>query len=370
MMDCRSKAIIQLKSLDHNLSEVRRLAPGRKICVMVKGNAYGHGMVPLAQHLSGQADYFGVAFLEEAILLRQHNITAPIIVFSPIIQEQIAAYVTWQVEATVASISALEMLEAALANSGHTLTIHLKIDTGMRRIGIRHTNAWKLFALLDQAPHCHLGSVYSHLAMADEPDPQFTEIQYERFQEALSWFEHHQRPRPMCHIANSAAILRFPALHLDMVRPGIMLYGYHPGPVTAPLASLQPLLSWVARITYFKVIEKDTSVGYGLTWTADKDCRAVTIPVGYADGFPRQLSNAGEVLIQGKRYPVIGRVCMDQTIIAIGDGEAYLGDEVVIIGRQGSDAITADEFAEKCGTISYEVLTRISQRVERVFEYE
>lgn len=367
MSNGRSQLIIRLDHLDHNLSEVRRLCPCQKIIVMVKGNAYGHGLVGVARHLQFKVDYFGVAFIEEAIKLRRHNIQAPIIVFNPYLKQQVAEYLRWDVDCTVASVLAVEELEHCLAGSRKPMRIHLKIDTGMRRIGIRHSNAHQLFEAAQRAHHCQVASVFSHLATADDADLSYTKLQLERFREALSWFAEHDQEQPPAHLANSAAIMRMPETHLDMVRPGLMVYGYHPSAHSRKLAELRPALIWKSRVTYFKVIEKGNGVGYGLSYVAPEDIRAVTIPIGYADGFRRGLSNKGEVLIRGRRYPVIGRVCMDQTVISVGQGEAYRGDEVVIIGSQGQESIDADEIAAKLDTVSYEILTGIMQRVPRVY---
>ena len=236
------------------------------------------------------------------------------------------------------------------------------------RIGIRHTNAHKLFAAaLEAEKYLNVVSLFSHFADADNKDLSFAQVQLERFLEAARFFDNEHRPSPLLQIANSAAILRMEESRLDMVRPGIMLYGYHPSSSSEAEADLLPALSLRAKIMYFKVVLPGNSVSYGRTWTARKNCRVVTVPLGYGDGYARSLSNQGEVLIRGKKYPVIGTICMDQTMIGIGDGEAYIGDEAVLIGRQGKEIITADELAHQLDTITYEVLTNISARVPRVF---
>jgi len=209
-------------------------------------------------------------------------------------------------------------------------------------------------------------SVFSHFATSDEENLDFANLQLERFKKVIKFYDE-QKQKPLFHMANSAAIIRLPESHFDMVRPGIMMYGYHPSEFTRSCAKLCPALTWKAKATYFKVILKDHPVSYGGTWVAPENVRAVTIPIGYADGFRRMLSNKGDVLIRGKKYSVIGNVCMDQTVIKIGEGEAYKGDDVVIIGKQGDQEITAEDMAAKLDTISYEVLTGIMKRVERVY---
>lgn len=364
----RSAAIVDLACISHNLAVVRAQAPGCKIIAMVKANAYGHGLVRTAEHLVlNGVDYLATAFVEEALILRQAGITTPIVTSGPFSKFQIGLFIENRIDVTVASLDTLHLIDEAAAFYGKKADIHLKVDTGMMRIGIRHANAHKLFDAARQAKNCHVVSIFSHFASADSEDLSFQRLQLERFLEATSYYDRHGMQKPLLQIANSAAICRIPDSHLDMVRPGIMLYGYHPSPHSAAGVALRPALSFRAKVMYFKVILAGSSVGYGRTWTAPEDCRAVTIPVGYGDGYPRRLSNKGEVLIRGKRYRTVGNICMDQTVVCLGDGEAYNGDEVVLIGSQGRETITADDLAKVLGTISYEVLTSISARVPRIY---
>jgi alanine racemase len=365
----RSAAVVDLARISHNLLVVREKAPGRKIIAMVKANAYGHGLVRVAEHLAAEGvDYLGTAFVEEALELRKAGITAPIITSGPFSKFQIGLFIENNIDLTIASVDALRYIREAAEFYGKRVNIHLKIDTGMMRIGIRHTNAHKLFAAaLEAEKHLNPVSLFSHFADADSPDLGFARLQLERFLEAARYFDTEQRPTPLLQIANSAAIMRLKESRLDMVRPGIMLYGCHPSPCSASEARLLPALSLRAKIMYFKVVPAGSSVGYGRTWTAPQNCRVVTVPVGYGDGYARALSNKAEVLLRGRRYPVAGRICMDQTMIRLGDGEAYIGEEVQLIGRQGAEEITADELADLLGTFNYEVLTNISARVPRIY---
>ncbi|WP_339135463.1 MAG: alanine racemase [Candidatus Electrothrix sp. GW3-4] len=368
----RSAAVVDLACISHNLQVVREKAPGRKIIAMVKANAYGHGLVRVAEHLASEGvDYLGTAFVEEALELRRAGITIPIITSGPFSRFQIGLFIENNIDLTIASVDALQYIREAAEFYKKRVNIHLKVDTGMMRIGIRYTNARKLFAAaLEGEKYLNLVSIFSHFANSDNQDLGFAQLQLERFLEATRFFAHEHRPSPLLQIANSAAILRMEESQLDMIRPGIMLYGYHPSPATESQASLQPALSLRAKIMYFKVVLAGNSVGYGRTWTAPQNCRVVTIPVGYGDGYPRALSNKGQVLLRGQRYPVRGSVCMDQTMIGIGAGEAYIGEEVQLIGRQGGEVITADDLAAQLGTISYEVLTNISARVPRIYVNE
>ena len=364
----RSAAIIDLECISHNLGVVREKAPGKKIIAMVKANAYGHGMIRTAEHLALKGvDYLGTAFVEEALALRQAGITTPIITSGPFSKFQIGLFIENKIDFTVAAIDTLHLINEAAAFYGKKVNVHLKIDTGMMRIGIRHSNAHKLFEASLKTKNCNVVSIYSHFASADHEDLSFARLQLERFLDVTSFYDNNDIDKPLLQIANSAAICRMKEAHLDMVRPGIMLYGYHPSSQSESEANLKPALSFRAKVMYFKVILEGLSVGYGRTWTAPKNCRAVTIPVGYGDGYHRGLSNKSEVLIRGKRYKTVGSICMDQTVVCIDDGEAYNGEEVVLLGSQGKEKITADDLAELLGTINYEVLTSISSRVPRIY---
>jgi alanine racemase len=365
----RAAAVVDLACIQDNLAVVREKAPGRKIIAMIKANAYGHGLRQVGAHLAAAGvDYLGAAYIEEALELRRAGITIPIITSGPFSKFQIGLFIENQIDFTVASVDALQLISESAAFYKKRVNVHLKVDTGMMRIDIRHSNAQQLFeAALRAEKQVKVISLLSHFAGADSEDLSFARLQLERFLEAAHFYDQRSLPKPLLHIANSAAILRMPESLLDMVRPGIMLYGYHPSPHSEAEAQLRPALSFRAKVMYFKVIFKGSSVSYGGTWTAPENCRAVTLPIGYGDGYPRGLSNKGQVLLHGRRYPVIGTVCMDQTIVNIGNGEAHNGDEAVLIGRQGDEVITADDIAAQLGTISYEVLTGISQRVPRIY---
>lgn len=365
----RTAAIIDLSCISHNLTVVRQKAPGKKIVAMVKANAYGHGLVRVAEHLLAEGvDYLGVAFVEEAIQLRRAGITAPIIVTGAFLKSHITEYLMNDIDITVSSITALEEVEEVAKEYKKKARIHLQVDTGMMRVGVRDTSAPQFLEAASKAKYCEVVSVYSHFATADGEDLSFARQQLDRFLEAIQFYEKHDIKAPLFHIANSAATLRFPESHLDMIRPGIMLYGYHPSVYTQAEAKLLPALSLRAKVTYFKVILEGNSVGYGRTWVSNEDTRSITLLIGYGDGYHRGFSNKSEVLIHGHRYPVIGNISMDHTVVSLGkDGEAYRGDEAILIGSQGEEIITADELAQKLGTINYEILTSIDGRVPRVY---
>ena len=261
----------------------------------------------------------------------------------------------------------LGQIEETVAAMGIRAHVQLKIDTGMGRIGIRHENASQLFDAFQNTKHCDLRGVFSHFASSHDADPAFTRLQLERFLEALEYFPRHGIPMPVRHIANSAAILQHSGSILDMVRPGIMLYGVYPGPEVERSVDLRPVLRMKSRVVYFKVVLAGASIGYDHTWTARENTRVVTLPVGYGDGYARRLSNRAEVLIQGHRYPIVGRISMDQCMVDIGQGTAYTGDEAVLIGAQGEERITVEELAAHCDTIPYEILTMLSVRIPRTY---
>lgn len=362
-------AIIDRSCLSFNLGVVKQKAPGKKIIAMVKANAYGHGLVKVAEHFIAEGvDYLGVAFVEEGVVLRKAGIKAPILVTGAFLKIQIKDYLLNDIDITVSSITGLEEVEEVAKLLNIRAKIHLQVDTGMMRVGVRDTSAPLLMETAARSKYCDVISVYSHFATADGKDLDFANDQLERLLEATLFYEKHDIKPPFFHIANSAGVLRMPESHLDAVRPGIMLYGYHPSIYSESEADLLPALSLRAKVTYFKVILEGSTVGYGRTWISKEDTRSVTLLIGYGDGYCRGLSNKSEVLIHGHRYPVIGNISMDHTVVSLGkDGEAYRGDEAILIGTQGNEKITANELAEKLGTISYEILTSIGRRVPRVY---
>jgi alanine racemase len=359
---------VDLGALAQNLTLLRDHAGRRPVMAVVKANAYGHGLVEVARHLEGcGVEAFGVALLEEGLTLREAGITRPILVFGGIPVAQMPLLLRHHLELTAPSIAKLEQMDAAAAATGVRARVHLEIDTGMGRIGVQYFNADTLFEASLRCRHIEVAGVYSHFANADAADLGHARLQLERFLEALAFYERRSLPCPPRHMANSAALLQFPESHLDMVRPGIVLYGVAPGPECPLQLPLQPVLSWHSRVVYFKILPAHHPVGYGSSWCSDRPERLVTVPCGYGDGYPRALSNRADVLIRGRRCPVVGKVCMDQFMACLGVGSAYNGDEVVLIGRQQDECIRVEEVAERAGTIPYEILTGIGARVPRVY---
>jgi alanine racemase len=359
---------VDLDALTHNLRALRAFA-GVPVMGIVKANAYGHGLVPVALHLQAQGvEQLGVAFLEEGVALRRAGIRLPILVMGGIFGPQASQLIAEDLEITVSSIDKLRQVEAAAQALGRQATIHLKIDTGMERIGVHSYRAGPFIEAAVASRWCTVKGVYSHLACADDPASPMTRQQLERFLDACAHFERLGVPMPIRHLANSGGLLHFPETHLDLVRPGIALYGVLPDPASRPTVDLRPALSLVSQVVYFKVVPVGQTVSYGGTWAPAADTRVVTVPIGYGDGFPRALSSRGEVLIRGRRHPIVGRICMDQFMVDIGpQGTAYNEDAVVMIGAQDGQAIRCEDVAQAAGTIPYEILVGLNSRIPREY---
>ncbi|MGJ4802059.1 alanine racemase [Luteimonas sp. SDU82] len=341
---------------------------GVPVMPIVKANAYGHGLVEVSRRLqSAGAQQLGVAFLEEGIALREAGIGVPILVLGGIFGPQVSGFIVHDLELTVSSLSKLAQVEEAARALRRRARVHLKIDTGMERIGVHAASAGPLIEAAARSPWCEVVGVYSHLACADDPDAPMTALQLERFLEACAHFERIGAPMPRRHLANSGGVLHFPDTWLDMVRPGILLYGVLPGPASRRTVAVAPALSLVSQVVYFKVVRAGSTVGYGASWTAQGDTRMVTVPLGYGDGWPRALSSRGQVLVRGRRHPVVGRVCMDQFMVDIGAHSAWNEDEVVLVGTQGGETITVEEVACSAGTIPYEILVQLNERIPREY---
>lgn len=369
-MDYQTYVRVHLQNIRHNLENVRqRVGEQRKILVAVKANAYGHGAVAvgkLAEKIG--MDWLGVATVPEGQELRRAGITLPILKFSPVFPEETAAAIDAQLALVVIEEQAIRALNQAALNCGKKISVHLKIDTGMGRIGCCPEQASALALLIDrEMTALSLEGLCTHLPVSDDPDPTFTKTQITAFAEICQQVQNTLGHRiDLVHAANSGAILAHPEGWFDMVRPGIMTYGFRPDVKTPDTVPLRPGLSFLTRVSHVKRVAAGTSIGYGRTWVAPNDTCIGTIPAGYADGFNRLFSNRGRALIDGTAYPVVGRVCMDQSMLDLGpDTNVKVGDAVVLIGKSGTAEISAYEWAEKLGTITYEVTSQINHRVQR-----
>ncbi len=356
-------ATVSLDALRHNVARVRsHLQPETQLLAAVKANAYGHGAVRVARHFAAcGVTHFGVATAGEALELRAGGVTRPILIFSPVYQN-IPELVDYGVSLTVADTHSLDAAKV----SGVRAKVHLKVDTGMGRLGLGWREAVELAKHVDAAENLVLEGVWTHFAASDDDDRTFTLAQLEAFTLFLEGLREHGIDPGLVHAANSAGIFAYPEAHFDLVRPGIALYGYHSSEVVAALEKdLQPALTLTAPVTFVKRVKAGTPVSYSGLWRAPRDTTVATVRVGYADGYPRLLTNKGEVGFKGELKPVAGRVCMDQTMVDVGDAEVEVGDRVTLFGPGGLDAET---LAGRVGTISYDLLVSLSSRVERVYE--
>ncbi len=359
---------VDLKILAENFKKIKEYAAPAKVMSVLKANAYGHGLVRVAQLMQElNADYLGVAVLEEGILLREQGITKPILVLGGIWGNQIPFFLKHDLTITASSIEKLKQIDELAAQMKKTAKVHLKIDTGIERIGVHYYNAEKFLEASLRYKNVIIEGIYSHFANSEKKNLSYTKLQLERFQEVLRFYEKRSLETPVRHFSNSGAILQMPEANFDMVRPGIILYGVYPSDEVKRTIEVKPALTWKSLVVYFKVVKAGHPVGYGSAWKSDRDTRAVTIPVGYGDGYLRSMSHKAEVLLNGKRYPVIGTISMDQIVVNIKSESAYNGDEVILIGSNDSSKITVEELAQWAGTIPYEILTNINTRVPRVY---
>lgn len=361
-------AEVCLNSLRSNLRAIQAFVGNAKVMAVIKANGYGHGFQQVAKTLEAAGVHsFGVAYIEEAIELRKLGITHPILVFGGLLKEQLDLYIENDVQVTASSVTKMEQIEEAAARLGRRAKVQLKIDTGLERIGVHYYTAPTLFDAALKSQHCDVVGVYSHFADVRREDLSTTRLQLERFLESLRYYEERATAPFLRHIAASGGLMALPESQLDMVRPGLSLYGVYPSAGLDSLLKLEPVLSLKSQVVYFKVVRKGAGVSYGHTWVAPKDTRVVTIPLGYGDGYLRRLSGNSEVLIRGQRYPIVGAICMDQLMVNVGQGVAYNGDEVVLFGQQGSERITVEEVARASGLSPYEILVTLNQRIPRIF---
>lgn len=359
---------IDLNAVRHNLNEIRRLiGPTVEIMAVVKAEAYGHGAVKIAQTaLESGAHRLGVALPEEGIALRKAGITAPISVFSPLQPDQAETMVRFDLTPTICMLEPAVALSRAAVAAGKESPFHVKIDTGMNRIGIPAHEGIIFIKKMQSLPGIVFEGIFSHLATADEQDKEYAKYQIKNFNKVIIDLKTEGLLPPKIHLANSAGIIDLPLAHYNLVRPGIILYGMYPSTeVETGKILLQPAFSLKTKVVFKKRVPQSTAVSYGRKYFTSMETTIVTIPIGYADGWSRKLSGKAEVLISGKRFPVVGTICMDLCMVDVGDEPVEIGQEVVLIGSQGAERITAEEIGSHLGTINYEVTCMISDRVPR-----
>ena len=369
-----TRAEISFGRLRNNLSIVKSfLKKDVKILAMVKANAYGHGIYEISNELLKQGvEYLGVAFLEEAIFLRRSGITSPILVLGAINTDQIDDFILNDIEITSSSLDKSRAIAASAEKLGKQASVHLKVDTGMERIGVHWYNAERFIEESFAMKSLSINGVCSHFAKA-ESDQEFTQTQIQRFDSILALMDKKRVLPKLIHTANSAAIMNHPNSHYTMVRPGIMLYGYNPNGYQPDVSfsgkKLLPVMTLKTKVGFFKVVPKATGLSYNHTFVTKNQTRIVTLPIGYGDGYSRLLSNKGEVIIRGKSLPVVGTICMDQCMVDIGmEGTAFNGDDVLLFGEMDGKKISLESLCEKIGTITYEFLCGITQRVPRIYK--
>ncbi len=358
---------VDLDALAHNLKQVKKLiAAGTKIMVCIKKDAYGHGLLPVASKLIQEGvDYLSVASIDEAIALRKANITKPILVLGVVLSVYAEPIIRYRLSQTVSSYDlALALNKKASANK-RKVNIHIKVDTGMGRIGVLYKDALAFIKQVNKLKFLNIEGVFTHFPSADT-DLEFSRYQINLFNQLKNQLKRQNIHIPFWHAANSMAVIRFKESHFNMVRPGLMVYGLYPKANIK--IDLRPVLSLKTRIVYLKKVPKGYGISYGHIYRTKRETTIATLPIGYGDGYLRCLSNKAEVLIKGRRFKIAGRICMDQTMVDIRDSKAKVGDTVVLIGSQGKhERITAEELARLAGTIPYEIVCNIGNRLPRIY---
>ncbi len=366
----RSWVEIDLDSFRQNLAEVKRLVgPGIKFLQAVKADAYGHGAIEISRAAVKNGVYaLGVANADEGVQLRVGGIEAPIIILSPSTKDEIDEIIKYDLIPSISDMLFAVELSAKLVEKGERIPVHIEVDTGMGRGGTISGNAIDMVKAVIELPNIELEGLFSHLSVSEAPDDEYNALQWKRFSEILGKLEKEGITIPLRHLSNSGGVLDFPSFNLDMVRPGIMTYGGYPGPGLEAKANLAPVMTFKTSVVILKDFPAGYSIGYGRTYVTERSSRIATIPVGYGDGYGVVMSNRGEALVRGKRAPIVGRISMDMCTVDVTDiPGCEIGDEVVLMGRQGEEYISATEIAEKAGTISYEILCALGKRAPRVF---
>ncbi len=361
---------VDLGALEFNYRQIRKRIPGEvKLLAVVKADAYGHGAIPVSLRLEKLGvEYLGVAIPEEGVELRKGGVKAPILVLGGIFGEEVEQIFRFRLTPVIFRKDSLKVLSREAERRRRKVKVHLKVDTGMGRLGVP-LGLWPDFLReVRRYPKIEAEGILSHFSMTDEENG-FTQNQWRAFQGAVAIARKMGISSRLLHIASSATLTAFPAYSAGLVRPGIMLYGSYPAPTLRTLIPLRPVMTLKTRIHFLKSVPPGTRISYGGTFKAKRESLIATLPIGYADGYSRHLSNHGEVLIHGKRAPVVGKICMDFIMVDVTDiPRVSAGDEVILMGRQGKEQITPEEIAEKINSISYEVLCLIGKRVPRVYK--
>ncbi len=368
-------AEINLSNLKQNFLNIRKKTKNKSIMAVVKADAYGHGVKTTVETLlslkNKKPEYFAVAIPDEGIELRKYKVKQPILIFEPFNQNEAPIAFDYNLTATVFTEKHLSILQNSRKklSSSKKLNIHIKVDTGMNRLGIRFDEAYEFIKKVSKNKNFILDGIYTHFATSDERDKQFANLQLKRFDTLITELNKNRINYGLAHTANSGAILDMPDSYYDMVRPGISLYGYYPSLETTESIPLAPVLSLVSEVASIKTIKKGETVSYGRKFTTDKKTKIISVPIGYADGFNRGLTNKATAIIKGNSYKQVGRVTMDRVMFDVKNDDIRTGDKVILLGKQKKLKIDAWDWGKILNTIPYEIICNISKRVPRVFKY-
>ncbi len=361
---------INLPNIAHNIRQIRRLLkPETELMAVVKANGYGHGAEKIAfTVLDAGANRLGVATLGEGVQLRKEGIMAPVMVLGYVAADQAEVAIKYNIGQTIYSFAAAQAISLKAQEKNKTAVVHIKVDTGMGRIGfLPGEDSVEEVCRIMNLPNLYVEGIYTHFSTADEMDKTYTYLQKQRFDDFVAAIETQGYHIPIKHAANSAALIDLPETHYDMVRAGMVMYGYYPsGEVARNKIDILPALSLKCRVSCVKKVPAGTAISYGRKYITDSERVIASLPLGYADGYSRAFAQKGEVLLRGRRVPIVGTICMDQLMVDVTSlGGVDIGEKAVVIGRQGNDEITIEELAAKANTINYEIICMLSERIPR-----
>jgi len=365
------RAEIDLTAIRKNIETMRSyISDDKKLLAVIKANAYGHGAVEVAKALTDLADYYGVAFIDEALELRKAGINKPVLILGHTDESLFEALIDYDITQTIYTYEQAKVMSDVATSKGKLAKVHVKLDTGMNRIGFGCVNeSVEAIVKISQLPGLDVEGIYTHYYLADVKDKTVANLQLERYTQMLQWLEEKGVSFALRHISNSAGIMEMPNETYDMVRSGIATYGLYPSEeMDKEACVLYPAMQLISHVTHVKMVHKGETIGYGASYTLPEDKMIATVEVGYADGYPRALSNQGRMLVHGEYAPIVGRVCMDQTMIDVSHiPDVKVGDKVVLVGKQGKNSISVEELADMSASFNYEFVCDVNRRVPRVF---
>ena len=367
-----SYALIDISNLKYNFLNIRKKIKDTRIMAIVKADAYGHGVIEVVKALNSlpeKPEYYGVAILEEAIELRRNYVTQPVLIFYPVIENDSELFSKYDLISSVFNEKHLSILKKANHIKGRKIKVHVKVETGMHRLGIDYREAFSFIKKLSRNQNFIIDGIYTHFANSDEKDKSYACLQLNRFNEVLDELKNAGINYGLAHAANSGAILDMPEAYFDMVRPGILMFGYYPSEDTSESIPLKPVMSLISYIESIKQIDKNESISYGRKYFTKKTTNIISVPIGYADGYTRGLSNKSRAIINGKYFPQVGNVTMDRIMFDIVNESCKIGDEVILLGQEKKSNLqfSAWDWCKLVNTIPYEVMCGISKRIPRIY---